>query len=300
MDQQNNDILELIRIVLKWRKPVIVVTIIAAIGSAAFSWFFMPNFYKSSVNFYPSSPIMNDRQVLYSTSLGEIEINYFGSADDVDRILTLANTSSTIDYIINTHHLIEHYDYDSTKELSRYKTKKRFLKNYRAVETEYGAIEISVWDQDKNVASDMANHIAATIDENNKKIILRDRLMVIENFKTQVSDKEGELAVLTDSIESARQNNLSADKLMIIESKLQNSISDLNQNRKILEQYQTSADQNFSTIHITEEAYPAIRKDKPVRSLIVIAATIGAFIFMILLALITENYKKIKLKLSNA
>ena len=46
---------------------------------------------------------------------------------------------------------MDHYGYDSTKEMSRYKHQEKILKNYSAVETEYGAIEISVWDQDKQL-----------------------------------------------------------------------------------------------------------------------------------------------------
>ncbi|HET8962788.1 MAG TPA: Wzz/FepE/Etk N-terminal domain-containing protein [Chitinophagales bacterium] len=299
MPEQRNDLIELIRIALKWKRPIIITTIIAALGSAAFSWFFMPNYYKSSVNFYPANPVMTDRQVLYSNSLGEIEIDYFGGSSDVDRILTLANGTPTIDYIINKYHLMEHYDYDSTKTMARYKTKKKFLKNYKAVETEFGAIEITVWDTDKNLAAEMANHIALTIDNHNRDMLLRDKFIVIETFEDIISDKQHALDQLTDSLETM-VNTANAEKIKQMEFNVDAAMNNLAENRKLMEQYVTSTSTKFSTIHITEEAYPAIRKDKPIRSLIVVACTVGAFIFMLLLAVITENYRKIKHKLSNA
>ncbi|MFI5172337.1 MAG: Wzz/FepE/Etk N-terminal domain-containing protein, partial [Chitinophagales bacterium] len=154
--EQSNDIVKLIQILFKWRKPILIVTVLVAVASCIITWFFMPDYFKSSVTFYPSNPIMTDRQVLYSQSSGEIEIDYFGSAGDIDRILTIAKTSSIIDYIINKYHLIEHYGFDSTKTLARYNAKKKFIKNYKAIETEYGAVEISIWDVDKNLAMDMA------------------------------------------------------------------------------------------------------------------------------------------------
>ncbi len=294
MSQSKNDMIELIRIALKWRKAIIITTVIAAIGTAAVSWFFMPNYYKSSVNFYPSNPIMTDRQVLYSTTVGEIEIDYFGSAGDVDRILTLANTSSLIDYVINKYRLMEHYGYDSTKTLARYKTKKKFLKNYKAVETEYGAIEISLWDKDKELAAEMANHIAFTIDNHNKSMITRDKNVVIQTFQEEVAIKEAFNDSLATAIEQATASGMRKELINQMEARLTASTDDLNKSRRLLEQYQTSASQNFSTIHVTEEAYPAIRKDKPVRSLIVIGATGGTFLFMLLLAVVAENYRKIK------
>lgn len=297
---QTNDLTELIKITYKWRKPIILVLVIAIVASCVITWFFMPDYYKSSINFYPSNPIMTDRQVLYSQSSGEIEIDYFGSSGDVDRILTLAHTSSITDYIINKYKLIEHYGYDSTKALARYNTKKKFENNYSVIETEYGAIEISVWDIDANLAAEIANHIAFTIDNHNKEMLLRDKQLVIETFKNQVASKSTLVDVLKDSISNSKRNNVNPETLLILESKLVAAIEDYNGDKKILDQNLTTVNTNFSTIYITEAAYPAIKKDKPVRSLIVIGVTLGTLFFMVILAVLTENYRKIKNQLKNA
>lgn len=299
MSEQRNDLLELLRICLKWKKSIIIITIAAALISVAFSWFFMDDYFRSAVTFYPSNPVMNDRQVLYSNSLGEIEIDYFGSAGDVDRILTLAKSSPVEDYIMNKYHLMEHYGYDSTGKYARYKTKKRFEKNYKAIETEYGAVEIAIWDKDKQLASDIANHIAFTIDNKNKELILRDKLIAIKTFEQNISENENEITQLMDSIQLLKTKGINAEQAAVLDQNLKSAVDNVNNSKKILEQFKTSASDNFSTIHITEEAYPAIRKDKPVRSLIVVGATLGAFIFMILLAVISENYKKVKSKFSD-
>lgn len=298
--EQSNDIIRLIQIIYKWRKPTIIITVIVAIAACIVTWFFMPNYYKSSVTFYPTNPIMSDRQVLYSQSAGEIEIDYFGSAGDVDRILTIANTSSIIDYMINHFHLMEHYGIDSTKEMARYNTKKEFLKNYRAIETEYAAIEISIWDTDKDLASEMVTHIVTTIDGHNKTMLLRDKKLVVETFKKQVALKNAEVDNLKDSIGMLKKTGISSEALIILEEKLKDAVEDLSINKKILDQNLTSINTDFSTINITEEAYPAIRKDRPTRSLIVIGVTLGAFIFLVILAVLTENFRKIKSKIKNA
>jgi capsular polysaccharide biosynthesis protein len=162
------------------------------------------------------------------------------------------------------------------------------------VETEFGAIEISVWDKDKELASEIANHIALTIDNHNKTMITRDKNVVIETFTNEIKYKEAFIDSLSSAIQAAKERGEKADKIVLMQSRLDSSAEDLNKSRRLLEQYATSASQNFSTIHITEAAYPAIRKDKPVRSLIVIGATLGAFLFMLILAIVVENYRKIK------
>lgn len=297
--EQSNDLIRLLQIILKWKKPIIIVTVVVALLTCGVT-LLMPNYYKSSVTFYPSNPIMTDRQVLYSQIAGEIEIDYFGSASDIDRILTLANASSLVDYIINNFHLMEHYDIDSTGKYARYNVKKAFLENYSAVETDYGAIEISIWDKDKNLAMEMANHIVATIDQHNKELLLRDKKLVVKTFQQQVAKKEMAVDQLSDSIAILRQSGTSAEKMLIMDERLRNAVSDLNTNRILLEQNQTAVNTDFSTVHITEAAYPALRKDKPVRSIIVIGVTVATFVFMILLAVIVENYKRIKSKLQDA
>lgn len=298
--EQRNDLIRLLQIIFKWRKPIIITTVVVAIAACIITWFFMPDYFKSTVNFYPSNPIMTDRQVLFSQSTGEIEIDYFGTASDVDRILTIANTSSLIDYVINHFKLMEHYDIDSTKEMARYNCKKEFLKNYSAVETEYGAIEVSVWDKNKDTAMHIANHIVETIDQHNKDIIMRDKKLIVNTFKNQVAKKELIVTNLTDSIAAQRKAGASAEMMIVLDSKLQSAVDDLNLDRKLLEQNETTLNTDFSTVHITEAAYPALRKDKPVRSLIVIGVTLGTIVFMILLAVITENYRKIKSRIQNA
>lgn len=299
MPEQRNDLIALVRIALKWKRPILITTIIAAIGSAAISWFFLPDYFKSSVNFYPANPVMTDRQVLYSNSLGEIEIDYFGGSSDVDRILTLANSTPTVDYIINRYHLMEHYGYDSTKTMARYKTKKKFLKNYKAVETEFGAIEISVWDKDKDLAAEMANHIALTIDNHNREMLLRDKYIIIETFDEIIKGMQSSLDTLTDSLDLMLSTNANPEKINQMKFSIDATMKNIAENKKLMEQYVTSTSTKFSTIHITEEAYPAIRKDRPIRSLIVIASTAGAFLFMLILAVISENYKKLKDKITD-
>lgn len=195
---------------------------------------------------------------------------------------------------------MEHYDIDSTSKYGRYNVKKEFLENYSAIETDYGAIEISVWDQDKNLAMEMANHIVATIDQHNKELLLRDKKLVVKTFQQQVAQKEVIVNQLSDSIAAMRTSGSTPEKMLIMDERLRNAVADLNTNRMLLEQNQTAVNTDFSTVHITEEAYPALRKDKPVRSIIVIGVTLATLVFMVLLAVIVENYKRIKSKLQHA
>jgi capsule polysaccharide export protein KpsE/RkpR len=52
----------------------------------------------------------------------------------------------------------------------------------------------------------------------------------------------------------------------------------------------------ISAIHVLEEGEPALRKSRPMRSLIVIGSVIAAFLLMVMAALIADTYKDIRIR----
>ena len=64
--------------------------------------------------------------------------------------------------------------------------------------------------------------------------------------------------------------------------------------KKLAEQYEIAASQEMPGIQIIENAYPAEKKIKPVRSKIVVASTLFIFFFACLGALLMEQIKWIR------
>jgi hypothetical protein len=292
-----NDLLALVQIAWKHRRFILLITGLVAVASVLYTVFAMPNYYKSSVTFYPSNPTMTDRSVMFGESVSDMQIDYFGGNSDIDRILTLAQTSGTIDYIINRYQLFEHYDYDTAATMGRYKTRKKFLKNYNARKTVLGAVEISIWDVDKFQAADIANHIALTVDNKNREMLNKERLSIIETLADRMADKQH----LVDSLGKRLQNtDVLALQSSLLRSELDYAIEDLNDTRRLHEQYATSVNLGVSTINITEPAYPALRKDKPVRSLLCAGYTVAAFLASLIWVVLLEQFRRIKPTLNHA
>lgn len=291
---ESNDLLGLLKIAYKWRRFIIGVTAVAAVASVIISLTLMDDYFKSSVTFYPSNPTMTSRAVMFSESAGENQIDYFGGNSDIDRILTLAQTSGTIDYIINKYKLYDHYGLDTAKEMGRYKTRKRFEKNYNTRKTVLGAVEISIWDKDRDLAAEIANHIAENVDDQNKAMINKERLSIIAKLAERMRAKEVLVESLTDSISSARRSSISAARINAIQTELDYAVEDLNRTRRLHEQYSTAANIDNSTINITESAFPALRKDKPKRSLVCAGYTLTAFFAALILAVVVEVFRKVK------
>lgn len=292
-----NDLLDLVRIAWKHRRTILLVTGIVAVASVLYTTLAMPNYYKSAVTFYPSNPTMTDRSVMFGESVSEVQIDYFGGNSDIDRILTLAQTSATIDYIINRYELWEAYGYDTAAAMGRYKTRKKFLKNYNARKTVLGAVEISVWDRDKYRAAEMANHIARTVDDHNRAMIDKERKAIIATLAERIGDKQR----LVDSL-SGHLETLPAESGQrgLLQTELEYAVEDLNDTKRLHEQYSTSVNLGVSTINITEPAYPALRKDKPVRSLLCAGYTVAAFLATLIWVVLLEQFRRIQPRLADA
>jgi hypothetical protein len=286
-----NDLLELLQIAWRRRRFILAVTAAAGVASVVISLLLMPDYFKSSVTFYPSNPTMTDRSVMFGETVSDVQIDYFGGNSDIDRILTLAQTSGTVDYIINRYKLFDHYGYDTTSLRGRYKTKQKFLKNYNTRKTVLGAVEIAVWDTDKELAAEMANHIALTVDDKNREMLNKERLSIIDKLAERGLQKQQLVDSLSQLVESG---TLPALRKPVVAKELEFAIEDLNNTRRLHEQYLTSVNIGVSTINITEPAFPAIRKDKPKRSLVCLGYTSAAFIASLLLVVLVEKYRQLK------
>jgi hypothetical protein len=292
-----NDLLDLVRIAWKHRRTILLVTGIVAVASVLYTTLAMPNYYKSAVTFYPSNPTMTDRSVMFGESVSEVQIDYFGGNSDIDRILTLAQTSATIDYIINRYTLWDAYGYDTAAAMGRYKTRKKFLKNYNARKTVLGAVEISVWDTDKFRAAEMANHIALTVDDHNRAMIDKERKAIIATLAERIGDKQRLVDSLSGRLEALP---VLSGQRGLLQTELEYAVEDLNDTKRLHEQYSTSVNLGVSTINITEPAFPALRKDKPVRSLLCAGYTVAAVLATLIWVVLLEQFRRIQPRLADA
>ena len=142
--ENNENLLGVISTLLRWRKPIIRICLIAGIGTAIIA-LFLPNYYQSTTTFYAASPDLGKPE-----AVGEIERDreIYGEDTDNDRLLTIAQSNEIAGYLIEKFKLYDHYDIDRTNRKSKDKVRKKFRGLYNVEKTKYEAIEISVEDKD--------------------------------------------------------------------------------------------------------------------------------------------------------
>ena len=307
----NLDLLQFIKVIHKYRKIILSSTLAAIVISVVVS-LLLPNYYKSQAVFYPKGLAISDRSVIFSDNPGESDFVFYGTKHDANRILALSNSSKIIDFTINYFGLATHYGYDtSTTNFWRTKVKKEFHENFTIIKTDKDAIEITLYDTDKDLCALMVNTMVQKIDEFNSKPYQENKAKVQESINSEITEKETELDSLTNEMVVMKKEydiktlgskefvsftgeNIEKTEIFKIKYyKQQNLIKELHDLKKFSYQYDISAKNKENSLSILENAYPAERKSKPIRWLIVVLSTIITFVTISFGAFIYDQTKNI-------
>jgi len=133
-----------------WKWRICIITLIGAIVSVVFTmpYFIHPQF-KSTAVLYPANLVT------------------YTDESKTEQMMEVLRSSDITFNIIQRFDLYHHYQIDSEKKYAQHRLMRKYEKQVNFSETAGGAIEMTVLDEDPQMASDIAN---AIIDEYNKKM----------------------------------------------------------------------------------------------------------------------------------
>ncbi|WMJ74509.1 hypothetical protein RCC89_15245 [Cytophagaceae bacterium ABcell3] len=323
MDFNNFNLVTFILLVRKWKKFLLTVTIAALLVSTVVA-LLLPNYYRSTVKFYPYTIKASDPRLAFSSRDYEI----IGEDEDFERVLSIATSRRMNEFLTEKFDLFNHYDIDREKERYPYTKLAEELKdNYKIKKTEKG-IEITVEDKDPEFASEMANTIVHQIEKINSELITERNVNMSELYKSFLNDSRKQISMINDSIiklragysidDFTKENSLlaynkrnakikptdvsSSDEYMSLKKNfelIKNFDTQMQELSKELAAYElmynqavSSLEKPFKTLLIIEEATPSEKKAKPFRSLIILLSTLGALILVLLGIMCVEYYQK--------
>lgn len=313
---QELNLVSALRTLIKWKWHIAGITIIAGVAAALVSVFVMDEYYYSWSTFYPVNQYLTDRAMIFNTESTGGQIEYFGAKTDVNRALTIANSAPIIEFVIDSFKITEHYKIDRTEKYWKTKVTKKFLKNYKAIKTDKEAVEISLYDTDPKLAADIVNTIVAKVDAQNRLTVEEGRNRLYNLMAQQITEQQAKVAAYDDTLTKlASRYNIKAsagadgsiivngsdfravqDYKTIMETE-KNAMKELNNRVNIKEQMEVSMKNNASSLFVVESAFAADRREKPVRSLVVlITMLITAFVATIGVFLI-EEFREIRSQL---
>ncbi len=355
-----DNLLSVIGTLFRYRRPILWATFLTALGSMLLTVLFLDNMYKATTSFYPLSADVFKPEQMFGTSTKDME--YFGTENDVDRLLTIGQSGDMYNFLIKKFDLYKHYKIDTSSERAPIKVREALERLYSVQKTKTNSIEVSVEDKDRVLAAEMANAARDKIDEIAQRIVREVQLNQIKGFEASflqkekimgvvgdtlsmmrvrygVIDPESQTEAVTKSSVDARSNfirskakfevmkgisTLSQDTVALQGATVKGYEEELKENVEIMRKY----NEGFNKVSLMKELYEQERnqigrdkqrymqlkvayetqiqalktveiaavpidKSRPKRSIIVLSATLIAFVFMFVGALLADNYKDV-------
>ncbi|MBQ0128328.1 MAG: hypothetical protein KBT57_00680 [bacterium] len=315
---------------IDYRKPVIIILIVAAILAVVFSSpFFITPLFKSSAVLYPTSSNSISKVLISTTFSTDKDIMNFGEDEQTEQMLQVLNSNKVRDKVIECFNLMEHYNIDPNQKFPYTKLNKLYDNRIKFRRTEYNAVKITVFDSDAKMAAQMANDIAeifdSTMNQMQKEVALKAFRIVEDEYfslckemqmledslntlrKFGVFDYESQVEMLSQqlAIELGKGNSTGVNAIQkqldilaeyggasyAINERLDNDRLQLSLVKSKYEEAKVDATEFIPHKFVVTSAFTAERKSTPVRWIIVAVTVCSTFILLLLILAFVGRYK---------
>lgn len=202
MQHNEDNLLGILRIIFRRKKFILTTCTIVAVGTTIIA-LFLPNYFEATTSFYPASNSLLDPNRVYATS--ESGVEYFGGDEEVNQLLSAAESRTILDEIVKEFNLYEIYDIDTSDVKASHKVRKTLLKRYQVLKNMNDGIDVSVEDIDPKRAALMANTIRHKIDLIHRNFLRENQKVVIQTHEKSLADRTERLKLVTDSLVHLRE-----------------------------------------------------------------------------------------------
>lgn len=314
-----------------WRKPLILMTLLALVSSIIVS-LLIENKYESTVVLFPTTTSSISKAILSENNNGKEDILRLGEEEEAEQMLQILHSDEIRNRIIEKYNLAAHYEIDEDEEFQYTKLQKEYESNVTFKRTKFMSVEINVLDKDPDTAAFIANDIAALLDTVKNKMrreIAVEALSIVQNEHDAQVDYINALedslrmmrsmGIINVRAQSERLTEQMATAILEGKSKAANdlklqldtlskyagvftSLEDekvlekkrLSMVRSKLREAEVDANQSLQHKFIVNNAFPAEKKSYPIRWLIVAVSTFATFLLTLVCILFMESIKSIK------
>lgn len=325
------DSTNLLFFLMSYRKPIIIISLAAAIVSAIVSLMIQEK-YLSTVILFPASTNSISKSLMTQDVTGKLDINAFGEEEQAEQLLQILNSDEISGFIRNKYNLMKHYGIKENERYALTSTVKEYQDNVTFKRTEFNSVRIDVLDHDKDTAMLIANDIADQLDTVRTRM-QHDRARVgLKIIEAEYAKMQAYMQSMDDSLTAIRKKGLTdfeveveqltkayyealakgntslvkeLEKKLAIFSEYGSAYLSLTDNlefereqlallRAKYEETKADATQSLTTKFVVNRAWAAEKKAYPIRWLIVLVSTFSAFLITILGIIALENFRKFR------
>lgn len=324
MNELDKERQNLLVFIWKKRKIILIGTFIAFAASIVISLFLTPQF-KSTAIVFPAATSTVSFSEQRNAKAAAMD---FGEEEQAEQLVQILASSRVRNRIVARFDLMKHYNIDANDPNKQYKLGKAYDDHIQFTRTRYGSIQIDVWDKDAEKAATIANEIVNLIDTVKNEMVRERTIPAFEINKRKKDQLEAEKRVLQAQLDSlsamgvvpieGRANLFQAynesknaedrayykERIEInsqfgatydgLQTQRDERIIKLTKFEDSYEQSESDANTDFNHKFVVEHAVVADKKDKPKRMVIVLLATMGAFVFIVFALLIRDRIVELR------
>lgn len=193
--------LVIVKHVITWRKPILGITLLAIVAAVVFT---MPKFYPPEYEsvgvFYPTASTSISKALLATDLSGRQDALKFGEEEEAEQLLQILESEIIFEKMLKKYNLMERYRIDEDESYRFTKLTKKFYSRVKFRRNEHMAIEVSVHDEDREIASKMCADIMELMDSVKTEIVKQRANEALEIVADQYKHKEKEIKLLEDSL----------------------------------------------------------------------------------------------------
>jgi len=197
MEQKNEfNSFSVIQFTWKWRKILLMVTIVSGILAFVLSIFIKPMYKSTAIVF---APLFNS--LVVDNFDTKNDMRRYGEEHETEQLLQILESRDFKDTLVSRFNLIEYYGIDLQKKYWRSELYKELEGNIKIKRTQYGGILISVLDYDPQHAALIANTIVDELDQFKNRIDNERTVASRELLLQQMEELRERLAIVSDSVQ---------------------------------------------------------------------------------------------------
>lgn len=273
------NISELTAALLKRWKFILLITI-GSVMVAAASLFFITPKYTAITKLLPGNAVLADKARLFNADIQHL-YSFFGSGDDLDRLMSMASMDTSLKQVIRQFHLVDYYQVkEKDAGMLMFKTILHLKKDLALVKTVNNELEISYAHQSKDTAAAIVNFMAEQTATKMQAIWKQQYLKIGEALDSSIADLTNQYSGLT---------MLAANNDAIAKTKMNVLLSQLEQFNKLSIETKMATSATPAAIIVLEKATPPAKISWPDKGIILPLAALIGFIFSTCLVLISTK-----------
>lgn len=205
-DNKNFDLLNLLVILVKWKRLLLISFVITLVLSYLAIYFFVDERFEATALLLPSQDEENAGSLLSSLKGLPLDIGGLNTGTDVDLYKSIIYSRSVLNHVIDKFNLVQVYEMDTSKVDYYEETLKKIRSNINADLNDDGlTYTVSVTANDPQLAANMTNYI---IQKLNEKIIELKTRKSMENrifLEARVNDVKDSLKFAEDQLKNFQE-----------------------------------------------------------------------------------------------